>query len=207
VSSDVCFASFLSFAPFPPTRVYLISTSSFVGHFVWGGGEEFGHRTICLNFIENGPDIDALLRDHMCSKQGYASVMCDKKGVFFIVFAIRVVGKFTPELRDGRLISQQAYHVQVERTISDTHRKKWAFQTNKHAPKIIQERIASVQSYVRGRGSTVSGHVRSTGKCRAFQTLPISLLDNVLRGIYETQRPGSCTCQNAIVEQDDRSSC
>jgi len=80
------------------------------------------------------------------------------------------------------------YYLQLQ-SLESRHgiRKKWAFQTNKHAPKAIEERIASVQTYIRNN-KAVRGHSRSTGKCRAFQTLALSLLDNVLRSVFENQQ-------------------
>ena len=45
-----------------------------------------------------------------------------------------------------------------------------------------------VESYFRIDGREVKAHRRSSGKCRAFQVLERSLLDDVIRDIFETPK-------------------
>ena len=67
-------------------------------------------------------------------------------------------------------------------------RKRWSFGANKHKPKPLDQRLTMVESYFRIDGKEVKAHRRSSGKCRAFQVLERSLLDDVIRDIFETPK-------------------
>jgi hypothetical protein len=64
-------------------------------------------------------------------------------------------------------------------------RKKWAFTTNKHAPRSLEDRIIEIKGYWRN-GKLIKGGKRNIGVGRNFQILKRSLLHDCLVDIWET---------------------